>query len=117
MFSFVPFVVAIYFFILISTRMTLAGITSLLRKRLTEYRHAQRFDTKMHAPINIMETALNITELAIDKSRPIKPDEEYWFDEAWPLIHKLEMTEWDDLVDLYRELGFKVKERNWFRVD
>lgn len=95
--------------------MTLSGVTGQLRKRLTEYRHTNRFDTKIHAPINMIENALNLTEFAIDKNRPIAVDEEFWFDGGWELIHKLERTEWDDIVDLYRELGYKVKERNWFR--
>jgi hypothetical protein len=86
-----------------------------LRKRLTEYRHTNRLDSKIQAHINIIETALNLTEMAIDKGRSISTEEEYWFTGGWGMIHQLERTEWDDLVDLYRELGFKVKERNWFR--
>ena len=95
--------------------MTLAALTEKLRKRLTEYRHTNRFDTKINSAINCIETALNLTEFALDKNRPVEPFEEHWFHESWSIIKPLEDTEWEDIIDLYRTLGFKLKERNWFR--
>ncbi|MFI5171618.1 MAG: hypothetical protein ACHQFW_04465 [Chitinophagales bacterium] len=95
--------------------MTLAAIAERLRKRLTEYRQANRFNTKINTPISMIEIALNLTELAIDRNRPIDPAEEIWFKESWSIIQPLEKTEWEDIIDLYRNLAFKLNERNWFR--
>lgn len=95
--------------------MTLAGITERLRKRMIEYRYTNRFNTKINSAIIYIETALNLTELAIDRNRPIEISEEQWFNESWTIIQPLEKTEWEDIIDLYRSLAFKLKERNWFR--
>lgn len=95
--------------------MTLSGIAEKLRKRLTEYRQAHRIDTKINSAINVIEIALNFTEFALDKSRAVEVYEEHWFMESWIIIQPLEDTEWEDIIDLYRTLGFKLKERNWFR--
>ncbi|MBK7036084.1 MAG: hypothetical protein KBF42_10305 [Chitinophagales bacterium] len=95
--------------------MTLAALAEKLRKRLTEYRQTNRFDTKINSAINCIEIALGLTEFALDKSRPIEVYEESWFEESWTIIKPLEDTEWEDIIDLYRTLGFKLKERNWFR--
>lgn len=96
--------------------MTLAAIAEKLRKRTTEYRHDTRGDTQINMPIIIVEIALGLTELAIDTNRPIAQDEEDWFNESWNIIHRLEKTEYEDIIDLYRSLKFKLNERNWFRV-
>ncbi|HMX04858.1 MAG TPA: hypothetical protein PK511_06260 [Chitinophagales bacterium] len=95
--------------------MTLGALTDKLRKRIVEFRWKHRFETKVSPAINFIEMALNITELAMVKSRPIDILEEHWFHEGWPVIHTLEDTEWEDIIDLYRTLTFKVQERNWFR--
>lgn len=95
--------------------MNLAATTERLRKRLIEYRYTNRFDTKIHAEINTIEMALNFAELAIDKRRPVAVEEEHWFTETWSAIHTLDKPEWTDIIDLYRNLGFKLRERNWFR--
>ena len=95
--------------------MTLAGLTERLRKRLIEYRYTNRFDTKINSAIIYIETALNLAELAIALSRPIEISEEQWFNESWTIIQPLEKTEWEDIIDLYRSLAFKLKERDWFR--
>ncbi|MBC8047613.1 MAG: hypothetical protein H7Y00_12510 [Fimbriimonadaceae bacterium] len=95
--------------------MTLAAITNILRKRITEYRHNNRINTSINEAINLIEIALNVTELGISNNRAIEISEEHWFEPDWKIIYALEKTEWDDLIDLYRELDFKVKERNWFR--
>lgn len=95
--------------------MTLAAVVELLRKRLEEYRHANRMHTRIQAPVNILEIALNIAELAIDKNRPLSDEDVQWFRESWQVIHCFENTEWEDLTDLYRTLTHKMEERNWFR--
>ncbi|MFN0276177.1 MAG: hypothetical protein ACKVPJ_10550 [Chitinophagales bacterium] len=95
--------------------MTLSAITNILRKRITEYRHTNRANSSIHEAINMIEIALNITELSISTARAVTETEESWFEPDWKIIHSLEKTEWDDLIDLYRELAYKVKERNWFR--
>ncbi|MBC8173401.1 MAG: hypothetical protein H7X71_05780 [Chitinophagales bacterium] len=95
--------------------MTLASITNICRKRITEYRHNNRVNTSINEAINLLEIALNITELGISKNRPVEITEEQWFEPDWKIIYALEKTEWDDLIDLYRELIYKVQERNWFR--
>lgn len=95
--------------------MTLAAIAEKLRKRTTEYRQTQRLDTQINTPLIIVEIALGLTELAIDRNRAISEDEEDWFNESWNIIHRLEKTEFEDIIDLYRSLKFKLNERNWFR--
>lgn len=95
--------------------MTLATITEKLRKRIIEFRWHHRFETKMHPAVDYMEIALNLAELGIVHQRPIAQDEEQWFHEGWPVIHKLEDTEWEDMIDLYRTMTFKLEERNWLR--
>ena len=95
--------------------MTLGALSEKLRKRVTELRHDNRMHTKINAPLITIEIALGLTELAINKSRPISPEEEHWFHESWNIINQLERTEWDDIIDLYRSLAFKMGERNWFR--
>lgn len=95
--------------------MTLSAISNILRKRITEYRHNNRASSSIHEAINIIEIALCIAEISISNGRKILETEERWFEPDWKIIHALEKTEWDDLIDLYRELGYKVKERNWFR--
>lgn len=95
--------------------MTLAGVADKLRKRIVEYRWKHRLDTQIHPAINFIETALNLAELGILRTRPISIDEESWFHEGWPVIQKLEDTDWEDIIDLYRTLTFKLEERNWFR--
>ncbi len=95
--------------------MTLSATVERLRRRLIEYRFSNRFNTKIHTQINIIETALNLAEMGIDKNRTIQENEEHWFNESWDVIHILEKTEWEDILDLYRNMGFKLKERNWFR--
>jgi hypothetical protein len=95
--------------------MTLSALTEKLRKRVVEYRHDNRINTKINSPLNYIEIALGLTELAIDKNRPIAVEEEFWFKESWNIIHQLDRTEWDDIIDLYRSLAFKLGERNWFR--
>jgi hypothetical protein len=72
-------------------------------------------DMKVSPAINVIEMALNVTELGLVKSRPVDVLEEHWFHDAWAVIHTLEDTEWEDIIDLYRTLTFKVEERNWFR--
>lgn len=95
--------------------MTLGALSEKLRKRVTELRHDSRMQTKINAPLITIEIALGLTELAIDKNRPVSPLEELWFTESWNIIDQLERTEWDDIIDLYRSLAFKMGERNWFR--
>ncbi len=95
--------------------MTLAAVAEKLRKRTTEYRQENRMETKINTPIIIVEIALGLTELAIDRNRAIAQDEEDWFNESWNIIHRLEKTEYEDIIDLYRNLKFKLSERNWFR--
>lgn len=95
--------------------MTLAALTDKLRKRITEYRHDNRMQSKINSPLNTIEIALALTEFALDKGRPIAVEEEHWFNESWNIIHKLEGTDWDDIIDLYRNLAYKLGERNWFR--
>ncbi|HRF77559.1 MAG TPA: hypothetical protein PLJ00_02925 [Chitinophagales bacterium] len=95
--------------------MTLGALSEKLRKRVTELRHDSRMQAKINAPLITIEIALGLTELAIDKNRPVSPDEEHWFHESWNIINQLERTEWDDIIDLYRSLAFKMGERNWFR--
>lgn len=95
--------------------MTLSAVVERLRKRMVEFRYSTRFDTKINATINSIEMSVNLTELAIDQKRAVMPEEEIWFHESWNMIHRLERTEWEDIIDLYRTLEFKIKERNWFR--
>lgn len=95
--------------------MTLAAITNILRKRITEYRQHNRITPTVNEAVDIIEIALNITELGLAKNRIIPAQEEQWFTPDWKIILALEKTEWDDLIDIYREVIFKVQERNWFR--
>ncbi len=95
--------------------MTLAAITQMLRKRLVEYMFDNKRTQRIQPAINIIEIALCIAELGIEKQRQIAPEEEHWFNESWDIIKTLEKTDWEDIIDLYRNLEFKVKERNWFR--
>jgi len=95
--------------------MTLAAIANILRKRITEFRHSNRVNAGINEAVNRIEIALNISELGISKNRIIEISEEIWFEPDWKIIHTLERTEYDDLIDLYRELIYKVEERNWFR--
>lgn len=95
--------------------MTLSAVAEKLRKRVTEYRWQKRFDLKVSPAANFIEMALNLTEMALVKQRPVTTDEEQWFHEGWPVIHILEDTEWEDMIDLYRTMTFKLEERNWFR--
>ncbi|HNW00385.1 MAG TPA: hypothetical protein PKL06_13505 [Chitinophagales bacterium] len=96
--------------------MTLGAVVSKLRKRMIEYRWHTRFETSMHQAADYIEIALNLAELSIVQSRPVTPEEEVWFHEGWPVVHSLEDTEWEDIIDLYRTLTFKLSERNWMRV-
>jgi hypothetical protein len=95
--------------------MTLAAIANILRKRLSYYRHTNRANTSINEAVNCIEIALNITELGISANHPIDKPDEKWFQPDWSIILALDKTEWDDMSDLYRELCYKVKERNWFR--
>ncbi len=96
--------------------MTLSAIVGKLRKRIVEYRWHKRFDTQMYAAVDYIEIALNLAELSIIQQRAISTEEEYWFHEAWPVVHTLEDTEWEDIIDLYRTMAYKLAERNWLRA-
>jgi len=95
--------------------MTLAAINDKLRRRITEYRWQMRLVPKLQPALNYVEIALNISELAVMLQRPITLEEEEWFHEGWPVVHTLEDTEWEDLIDLYRTMTYKIQERNWLR--
>lgn len=95
--------------------MTLGAVVSKLRRRVIEYRWHTRFETKMHQAVDYIEIALNLAELSIVQNRAISTEEESWFHEGWPVVHSLEETEWEDIIDLYRTMTFKLTERNWMR--
>ena len=95
--------------------MTLGALTQVLRKRLTEFRHENRRSHTIFEAVNMIEIALNIAELGTIKERPVSDDEQIWFQPDWKIIHSLDKTDYDDLTDLFRELIFKVEERNWFK--
>ena len=87
-------------------------IRNKLRKRLSEYRYFKiGKGTSIH--INAIDMSLCFADFAIDENRKIHEYEKRWFEAGWQLIHVLENSEWEDLLELYFDLKSELEEKNY----
>lgn len=89
-------------------------LLSKIRLRLSEYRFHKIGETTS-IDINAIEISICLTEYALEIKRPINKSEESWFDALWQITQVLENSDWEDLIDLYIELGNEVEKINFFR--
>jgi len=82
---------------------------------LTEHQNDKLKNHDISTVINPIEIALSLSEYSYNNERLIEPNEEIWFNVSFPMIHSLQGTKWDKLLDSYTELVELAKENNFFR--
>lgn len=79
-----------------------------LRRRLAEYRYFKiEKGTSIH--VNAIEIALDLIDYAVEKNRTISKQEQNWFNAGWELMMVFQNSDWEDLLELYYELGEHAK--------
>ena len=91
-------------------------IRKTLRKRLTEYRNYKlESGSEASIHINAIEIALALVEYALESDRPIKTEEEIWFDAGIHIYRVLESSEWEDISGLYNQLAEQTEKKHFYR--
>lgn len=89
---------------------------SSLREEINKYRE-DRGKSYISADVVAVEVAAGIVEFALKKNKSIEPNEEYWFEAAYPLAYSLDGTEWEKIYQYYKDLVTYVRAYAYFRGD
>ena len=85
-----------------------------LRYRLIEFRLKEK-ENGISYHMSSINIVIALVEYALNTKRPIKKEEEGWFDAGYYLSLLLHNSEWKDIVDMYFEVVTEVENRSFFR--
>jgi hypothetical protein len=88
------------------------AINKKLKERLAEYRLARK-DMTISIHINAIDIATSLVQFAIEEKRPIKQEEQSWFEASYHLSYLLDGSEWEDLSNMYSQICDYLVSRNF----